>query len=137
MADDGVPRQVPGSTQAFTPGQVRADIERARAEIAGAGGREPELYRPPYGVLNAAALAIARSHGWRTLLWSRWGRDWQARATPVSIAERVSTRAREGDVLLLHDGDDYSAPGSWRRTALALPRVLEAMAAQGIRPGAL
>jgi hypothetical protein len=35
-------------------------------------------------------------------------------------------------VLLLHDADDYSAPGSWRRTAAALPRVLDTLAARGL-----
>ena len=39
-------------------------------------------------------------------------------------------------MLLLHDADDYSAPGSWRRTAAALPRVLEALAARGLSPEA-
>jgi hypothetical protein len=39
---------------------------------------------------------------------------------------------RDGDVLLLHDADDYSAPGSWRRTAAALPRVLEAVGDAGL-----
>ena len=37
-------------------------------------------------------------------------------------------------MLLLHDADDYSAPGSWRRTVAALPRVLETLAAA--RPAA-
>jgi hypothetical protein len=30
-------------------------------------------------------------------------------------------------VLLLHDADTYSAPGSHRRTAAALPRILDAL----------
>jgi hypothetical protein len=38
----------------------------------------------------------------------------------------------EGSILLLHDADDYSAPGSWRRTVLALPRVLDVLAEHGI-----
>ena len=101
---------------------MREDIARADATIADATGLAPRLYRPPYGVLNASALRLARAHGWRTLLWSEWGRDWEARATPASIAERVTQGAGEGSVLLLHDADDYSAPGSWRRTAGALPR---------------
>jgi len=37
-------------------------------------------------------------------------------------------------VLLLHDADDYGAEGSWRRTAAALPRVLEELEARGLRP---
>ena len=68
-------------------------------------------------MLNASALRLARARGWRTLLWSHWGRDWEARATPASIAALVTDGAGEGSVLLLHDADDYSAPGSWRRTA--------------------
>ena len=96
---------------ASTPWQVREDIARAQAAIEDATGVSPALYRPPYGVLNAAALRLARARGWRTLLWSHWGRDWEARATPESIAARVTDGAGEGSVLLLHDADDYSAPG--------------------------
>ena len=121
----------------LAPWQVRADIARAQASIEDATGRSPSLYRPPYGVLNATALRLARAHGWRTLLWSQWGRDWEARATPESIAARVTDGAGEGAVLLLHDADDYSAPDSWRRTVAALPRVLDTLARRGLRPVSL
>jgi peptidoglycan-N-acetylglucosamine deacetylase len=118
----------------LAPWQVRDDIARALAGIEDATGHSPTLYRPPYGVLNASALRIARAHDWRTLLWTQWGRDWEARATPASIVERVTDGVREGSVLLLHDADDYSAPGSWRRTAAALPRVLDVLAECGLQP---
>jgi peptidoglycan-N-acetylglucosamine deacetylase len=118
----------------LAPWQVRADIARAQDTIEAATGRAIGLYRPPYGALSASALRVARAHGWRTLLWSQWGKDWQARATPDSIAARVTDGAAEGSVLLLHDADDYSAPGSWQRTAAALPRVLETLAERGLQP---
>jgi peptidoglycan/xylan/chitin deacetylase (PgdA/CDA1 family) len=118
----------------LTPPQVREDVVRAEMIIGEATGRSPELYRPPYGVLNAYALWLARRRGWRTLLWTQWGRDWEARATPESISARVTEGAAEGSVLLLHDADDYSAPGSWQRTAAALPRILETLDERGLRP---
>jgi peptidoglycan/xylan/chitin deacetylase (PgdA/CDA1 family) len=118
----------------LTPHQVREDILRALGVIEETTGRSPALYRPPYGVSNAAALALARGRGWRTLLWSRWGRDWEARATPESIAELLTGGVGPGAVLLLHDADDYSAPSSWRRTAAALPRALDTLAARGLEP---
>jgi peptidoglycan/xylan/chitin deacetylase (PgdA/CDA1 family) len=118
----------------LTPRQVREDLDRAESAIAETVGYRPTLYRPPYGVLNAAALTLARQRDWRTLLWSHWGRDWEARATPQSITARVTAGAGPGSVLLLHDADDYSAPGSWSRTVAALPRVLDAMAEAGLRP---
>jgi peptidoglycan/xylan/chitin deacetylase (PgdA/CDA1 family) len=117
----------------LTPRQVREDILRALGIIEEATGRSPSLYRPPYGVSNAAALALARRRGWRTLLWSHWGRDWEARATPESIAALLTGGAGAGAVLLLHDADDYSAPGSWRRTVAALPRVLETLGERGLQ----
>ncbi len=116
----------------LSPGQVREDIARAEDTIAIATGLAPTLYRPPYGVLNASALALARRRGWRTLLWSHWGRDWERDASPESIAELVTRDAGEGSVLLLHDADDYSAPGSWRPTVAALPAVIEAMRSRGV-----
>jgi peptidoglycan-N-acetylglucosamine deacetylase len=118
----------------LTPRQVRDDIDRAQARIEDASGRHVSLYRPPYGVLNSCALRIARRRRWRTLLWSHWGRDWEAAATPETITVRITGGVREGAVLLLHDADDYSAEGSWRTTAAALPAILEVLAERGLEP---
>jgi peptidoglycan-N-acetylglucosamine deacetylase len=116
----------------LAPGQVRRDIEAALTSIVEATGVTPQLYRPPYGILNGAALKIAKQQGWRTLLWSHWGRDWAARATPESIVALATADLRPGSVVLLHDADDYGAPGSWRNTAAALPRILERVGAAGL-----
>jgi peptidoglycan/xylan/chitin deacetylase (PgdA/CDA1 family) len=120
----------------LAPWQVSEDLARALDSIEAATGRSPALYRPPYGILNGAALRIAAGRGWRTLLWTHWGRDWEARATPESIVSLVTAGAGPGSVLLLHDADDYSSAGSWRRTALALPIVLATMSARGLSPTA-
>lgn len=116
----------------LAPWQVRDDIARAEESILDATSRPIALYRPPYGIANAAALRIARRRGWRTLLWSHWGRDWEQHATPDSIATLLTAGAGEGSVLLMHDADDYSAEGSWRRTAAALPRVLDELQRRGL-----
>ena len=116
----------------LTPGALDDDLTRVAATVADATGREPLLYRPPYGVYSAAGLALLRGRGWRGLLWSRWGRDWAARAKPAAIAARATRDLSAGDVVLLHDADTYSAPGSWERTAQALPAVLDAVARAGL-----
>jgi peptidoglycan/xylan/chitin deacetylase (PgdA/CDA1 family) len=117
----------------LAPWQVRDDLQHAAAVIGEATGREPRFYRPPYGVLNSAALAIARQAGWETVLWRREGHDWEARATADSIARRLTRKVRAGDVLLLHDADFYSAPDSWRNTVAALPLVLEELERRGLQ----
>ncbi|MGE0067682.1 MAG: polysaccharide deacetylase family protein [Solirubrobacterales bacterium] len=110
-----------------------ADCERAKAAIEEASGQEVLDYRPPYGIFSAVGLRAVRSRGWRPVLWSLWGRDWDRRATPRSIAARASAGARAGDVLLLHDADYYSARDSWVRTAAALPMILEDLGERGLR----
>jgi peptidoglycan/xylan/chitin deacetylase (PgdA/CDA1 family) len=109
--------------------ELAADLDRAVASIESATGVAPTLYRPPYGVFGAGTLAHVRARGWRPLLWSTWGRDWERRATPESIARRATRRLRPGDVVLLHDSDAYSSADSWRNTVAALPSVLDAVAA--------
>jgi peptidoglycan-N-acetylglucosamine deacetylase len=100
--------------------------------IAAATGERVTRYRPPYGIFSPAALALARRRGWTPTLWLLWGRDWRRFTTPERIAATVTRDLAGGDVVLLHDADHYSAPGSWRRTAAALPLVLDAIAAMGL-----
>jgi peptidoglycan/xylan/chitin deacetylase (PgdA/CDA1 family) len=109
-----------------------ADLDRASATIAEATGVVPTLYRPPYGVFSRGALAHVRRRGLLPLLWSAWGRDWERRASAATISRRVTRRLAPGDVVLLHDSDAYSSPDSWRRTAAALPSILDAVAALGV-----
>lgn len=109
-----------------SPRAVEDDMRRAAAAIENATGVATTLYRPPYGVFSLPALQIVRRLGLRPLLWSRWGRDWGSRQTPESIATRATRSLERGDIILLHDSDSYSSADSWRRTAAALPRVLEA-----------
>jgi peptidoglycan/xylan/chitin deacetylase (PgdA/CDA1 family) len=113
-------------------GALAHDLDRAVNVIADATGVVPVLYRPPYGVFSSGALAHVQARGWRPLLWSTWGRDWERRATAQSIARRATKGLGPGDVVLLHDSDAYSSDDSWRRTAAALPSVLEAVAALGL-----
>jgi peptidoglycan-N-acetylglucosamine deacetylase len=115
------------------PGALADDLDRAVATIVAATGAVPVIHRPPYGIYSPLALGAVRARGWTPLLWTRWGRDWTRRATPVSVATTVAGTLAEGDVLLLHDADHYGARDCWRATARALPRVLDAVAAAGLR----
>jgi peptidoglycan/xylan/chitin deacetylase (PgdA/CDA1 family) len=117
--------------------ELALDFDRAAATIEDVTGRTPALYRPPYGIFSAAGLRLARERGWRPLLWSTWGRDWEQRATPASIARRATRGLRAGDVVLLHDSDAYSSAESWRNTAAALPSVLDAVADIGVPASAV
>ena len=115
----------------LTPAQVKEDMRRAKGIIEEAAERPTRLFRPPYGVFNLASWLEAPRQGWERVLWARWGRDWETRATPRSITDKIG-RPEAGDILLLHDSDRYAAPGCWRNTLGALPAILERISEMGL-----
>jgi peptidoglycan/xylan/chitin deacetylase (PgdA/CDA1 family) len=109
----------------LTPRALRADLDHGDETVR----PTVDFHRAPYGAYSLPALYEVIGRGFNPLLWSRWGRDWRAAATPESIAAEVTRDLSAHDVLLLHDADDYADPGSWRAMVAALPAVLEAVIA--------
>ncbi|MHC3467616.1 polysaccharide deacetylase family protein [Streptomyces sp. 7R007] len=113
------------------------DLARARDTVGALTGRRPSLFRPPYGVMSAAAHLAARRLGLTPVLWTCWGEDWTARATPDSVHRTVVRDLHGGGTILLHDSDCTSAPGAWRSALGALPRILDTCAERGLPVGPL
>jgi peptidoglycan-N-acetylglucosamine deacetylase len=119
----------------LTPRQAIEDMRRARGVIEEAAGRSMTLFRPPYGHFTLASLLEAGRQGWERVLWTHDGRDWDARATPQSIADNIGW-PKAGDVFLLHDSDRYFSdppPGSEHNTLRALPFILERASTVGLQ----
>jgi peptidoglycan/xylan/chitin deacetylase (PgdA/CDA1 family) len=117
----------------LSPRMLLDDAERGRAAIEEATGQAIADYRPPYGIFSGSGLRAVRARGWRPVLWSKWGRDWDRGATASSITARVTTGVGAGDILLLHDADYYSARGSWVSTSAALSKILELLEERGLK----
>jgi peptidoglycan/xylan/chitin deacetylase (PgdA/CDA1 family) len=113
------------------------DLARGRDLVAEATGRQPRWFRPPYGVLTTSTLTACRRLDLTPMLWTSWGRDWEAKATPQSVFDTVNGTLAGGGTVLLHDSDCTSAPGSWRRTIAALPRLIDEVDRRGLRLGPL
>jgi peptidoglycan-N-acetylglucosamine deacetylase len=104
-----------------SPGWVRRDLDAAD-RVMGTLGIVPSWYRPAYGQATAATLLAARARGWRTVLWSAWGREWTT-SDPADVAARIARRLRPGAIVLLHDNDAFGPPGMWRVGLAALELV--------------
>jgi peptidoglycan/xylan/chitin deacetylase (PgdA/CDA1 family) len=119
------------------PRATHDDFARARDTIAAITGRRPTLFRPPYGVMSTAAHLAARRLGLTPVLWTCWGEDWTARATPESVHRTVARDLDGGGTILLHDSDCTSAPGAWHSALGALPRILDTCAERDFEVGRL
>ncbi|MCR3745901.1 polysaccharide deacetylase family protein [Actinomadura sp. NPDC048955] len=119
------------------PGRVAAEMRRTVRLIEDVCGATPAWYRPPYGVLSAEALLAAHRDNLRPVLWTAWGKDWTASATPRSVLAELAPGLDGGATLLLHDSDATSAPGAWRASLGALPGVVATCRATGLTVGPL
>jgi peptidoglycan-N-acetylglucosamine deacetylase len=124
-----------GYTVLRSPWAVADDLARARDAVADATGAQPRFYRPPYGVLSSGALAAARRLGLTPVLWTCWGREWTAGASPRSVWATLTGNLAGGATVLLHDSDCTSPPGSAAAGLGALPLLLEECALRRLVAG--
>jgi peptidoglycan/xylan/chitin deacetylase (PgdA/CDA1 family) len=120
-----------------SPWAVADDLARARDAVADATGAQPRFYRPPYGVLSTGALTAARGLGLTPVLWTCWGREWTAGATPRSVWATLAGNLTGGATVLLHDSDCTSPPLSAAAGLGALPLLLEECALRNLVAGRL
>ncbi len=120
-----------------SPWSTYDDLARGRDTVGDITGRAPVWYRPPYGVLTTSTLRATKRLGLTPVLWTAWGRDWEAKATQQTVFDTVNDRLDGGGTVLLHDSDCTSAPDSWRRTLGALPRLLDEIERRKLRVGPL
>ncbi|MEU0807627.1 polysaccharide deacetylase family protein [Streptomyces sp. NPDC005970] len=113
------------------------EVAHAARAVRLATGAVPRWYRPPYGILTGGRRLAAARAGLRPVLWTAWGRDWTARATPASVLATVRRDLRGGDTVLLHDSDRTAAPGCWRAALGALPAFVRACRDEGWAVGPL
>lgn len=119
------------------PHVVSYDLELAVETIASATGCWPVWFRPPYGSLSGAGVVAARRLHLRTVLWTTWGRDWRAEATPATVIDDVARHLAPGATVLLHDSDCTSAPGAWRSALGALDGLHDLFGSHGLTVGPL
>ncbi|MGW4567661.1 polysaccharide deacetylase family protein [Streptomyces sp. NPDC004561] len=114
-----------------------AGVARAARAVHDITGHRPQWYRPPYGILTSGRWLAARRAGLRPVLWSAWGKDWRADATPQSVRALVAADLRAGGTILLHDSDRCSAPDCWHATLDALPAIVTDCREAGLTVGPL
>jgi len=122
----------PGTFCCYPAHAQRRQIRRAQEAIASAAGQAPGWFRAPAGLRNPLLDRELCAAGLRLAAWTRRAYDTLERE-PARVARRLVRGLAAGDVLLLHDG---SAARGWNGRPVvleALPRVLDAIAARGLR----
>jgi len=86
-------------------------------------GKKPRFARPPGGRYNDFVAERAAEEGLRIVLWTNNPGDYSASLDGPSLARKVLSKAKEGDIVLLHVG---VAP-----TIDALPGIIDGYREKG------
>lgn len=87
---------------------MEAELRDTNRAIEAATGLKPLLFRPPYGVTNPALAKAVRRCGMVSTGWSLRSFDTRAK-DPQLLLERILTKLKNGDVILLHDSMQVTA----------------------------
>jgi peptidoglycan/xylan/chitin deacetylase (PgdA/CDA1 family) len=117
--------------------RVQEELRRCAAAVEDAGVSFSSvdgaaLMRPPWGRRRPGTLRAIRAAGYAPVIWSVTGWDWRKRETADSIADRCS-KAKDGDVILLHDGVHTEPAGDRAASVGATEKILGRLTAQGYR----
>ncbi len=121
----------PNTFACYLPAAQRREILRAQEAIGQAAGRLPVLFRAPAGFRNIFLERELLRAGLTLASWNRRGYD-AVNKDPDGILRHLLRGLAPGDVLLLHDG--LALTGGGNPVVLdVLPRLLDALAARGLR----
>jgi peptidoglycan/xylan/chitin deacetylase (PgdA/CDA1 family) len=104
---------------------VWLELLRTQYAVAQDVGWKPRLFRVPYALHSAGVDGIARKLGLLEVFWDVDGRDDVPNAKVKDVVRNVERGLRPGAIVELHDMH------SW--TVAALPRILDAIGARGLR----
>ena len=114
-------------TNLFGDARLRADLERAQAEITQTVGRTPEFFRPPMMLTNQRVFRVTRALSLTVAGCTVRGYDLQG-ASLQKVLRRVLRRLKPGAIIALHDG---GVPPE--RLVDLVGRLLDQLDAQGYR----
>ena len=110
------------------PSRTHDEIARAHGTLGDLTGAPPVLFRPPWGMVNAAMFGALRRHGERCVFWSIQPEGLRPAPAATQVA-RVLQRAHPGAIVDLHDAEGTrQAPV---RVCDALPAMIDGLAAAG------
>jgi peptidoglycan-N-acetylglucosamine deacetylase len=115
------------------PSGMRAEIARAQDSILRVTGSTPRFFRAPAGLRNPFLDPVLARLQLHLASWTRRGFD-TVNADPDAVYRRLANPLRDGDILLLHDGNAARSRGGKPVILEVLPRLLDALASIGLRP---
>lgn len=115
------------------PRRFLREIGAAQDTLAALAGAAPRFFRAPAGMRNPFLDYALTRLGLQLVSWTRRGYDTR-NANADDVLARLTRGLAAGDILLLHDGHAMRGTHGTPVALDVLPRLLDAVAAAGLRP---
>lgn len=117
-------------THGWTAREITGQVERAELVFGEHLGRVPALYRPPWLIRTAAMFDVLADHDLRPVSGEFCHALEPVQPSPRRIARRALAKARDGAILIFHDGyDDVGADRG--NTVAAVEIVVDSLLDRG------
>ncbi len=111
----------PHMTQMSTADMV-SQIQACNDKIKELTGKQPTLFRAPYGDYNNDVVKSVNGCDMYCVQWDVDSLDWKD-PTPEQIKKNITSKIKNGSIILMHNGA--------KNTPESLPAVIEAIKAEG------
>lgn len=82
--------------------EIEEELIRNQKLIESLVGRQPKVFRPPFGEYSNKVINVAKELGFQTIQWSIDSLDWKDPGNEV-IVNRVLDKVSPGDIILMHN----------------------------------
>jgi len=115
------------------PSGMSAEISRGQDSILRVTGSSPRFFRAPAGLRNPFLDPVLTRLRLSLVSWTRRGFD-TVNPNADAVYRRLTNHLRDGDILLLHDGNAARSRSGRPVILEVLPPLLDALAAKQLRP---
>ena len=114
-------------------GGIDREIRLSQETITDITGQRPRFFRAPAGLRNPLLEPILARHNLQLVSWTRRGYDTRESCS-TKVTNRLLQGIEAGDILLLHDGNAARTVEGEPIILQVLPRLLDAIAENKLRP---
>lgn len=114
----------------LTEEEKRKDLEQGKTVLHAITGNDPVYWRPPHGFRDFSVTEAAAARNLTVVNWSVIPRDWTG-IDSQEIHRRVTDKAEDGAIVLLHDGDSPGYKASRQATVDAVAPLIDSLREKG------
>src|SRR5699024_5117987 len=86
--------------------QILKELNKTGNKIKELTGKEPTLFRPPFGDYNDRLIKVCRKNNYHVIQWDVDSLDWKELGVQP-VVDRVTRNVQNGSIVLFHNNAKY------------------------------